>query len=312
MKTRSIRYGGPGEIELIELEVSDPGPGEVQVQGLACGICAWDIYVFKHGSAWGSMPGHEGLGRVVKVGPGITHIREGARVTGHGLGFTGLSNVNAWGLHPIPDANPKPDEHWIVEPVSCVVTGIDHCNLRAGDRVAVVGCGFMGLMILQALGRSLAQQVIAIDIDPRRLELAKKFGATHVFNSAEPGFEQRIDELKALSIDCVVDCTGHQTGLDLSSRIVRRGGRINLFGWNHGTASFPGDIWHMEGITVVNSAPNSALRDPFPPAIRLIESGIIDLGPLVTHVVSLDEYPALLAKAATKQENYIKGVVKLN
>jgi len=108
-----------------------------------------------------------------------------------------------------------------------------------------------------------------------------------------------------------VDCSGAQAGLDLSSKIIRNGGRLNLFGWNHGTGTFPGDLWHMNGLTVVNSAPNSALRDPWPAAIRLLERHFIRLRPLVSHVVTLDEYPALLAKAAARQDGYTKGVVKL-
>ena len=96
-----------------------------------------------------------------------------------------------------------------------------------------------------------------------------------------------------------------------TSKIVRDGGRLNLFGWNHGTGSFPGDIWHMHGLTVVNSAPHSAVRDPWPAAIRLLERGYIDLGPLVSHVVPLEEYPALLAKATTRDSGYLKGVVRI-
>ena len=63
---------------------------------------------------------------------------------------------------------------------------------------------------------------------------------------------------------------------------------------------------------MVNSSPGAQLRDPFPPAIRLLEKGVIDLEPLVTHVVSLDEYPAFLAAVASGAvDGYIKGVVRL-
>ena len=103
-----------------------------------------------------------------------------------------------------------------------------------------------------------------------------------------------------------------QQGLDLSSKIVKNGGRLNLFGWNHGTGAFPGDIWHMRGITVVNSAPGSAERDPWPAAIRLLERGFINLRPLVSHIVPLEQYPDLLNLAATRGGGYMKGVVELN
>jgi threonine dehydrogenase-like Zn-dependent dehydrogenase len=306
MKCKSINYTAKEQVDLIEIDVPEPNWGEVQVQSLASGICAWDVHVYKNGVDWPTWPGHEGIGRVVKVGQGVGTFKEGDWVTGIGLGFSEFYNKPAHELYRIPSTTRKA-EHWVVEPVSCIITGIDHCQLKAGDRIAVVGCGFMGLMFMQALSRSLVDRLIAIDINEKRLALAQKFGATDIINAAEVD----LAKLQELSLDTVVDCSGNQKGLELSSKIVKRGGRLNLFGWNHGTANFPGDLWHMNGLTVVNSAPNSALRDPWPAAIRLLDRGIIDLEPLVSHIVSLNEYPALLKKAAAGDQKYIKGVVKL-
>lgn len=306
MKCKSIQYGAKGGVELIEIDVNDPGPGEVQIRGLACGICAWDLHVFKQGVDWPTGPGHEGVGRIHRVGKNVTRLNEGDWVTGIGMGFSEIANMHADSVYGLPGGAAKPED-WIVEPVSCIVTGLDHCNLRAGDRIAVVGCGFMGLMFVQALSRSLADKVIAIDVDPGRLAMAKEFGASDVLDA------RTIDAgaAQGMALDTVVDCSGSQAGLEMSSRILRRGGRLNLFGWNHGTGSFPGDLWHMNGLTVVNSAPNSALRDPWPPAIRLLERGFVRLRPLVSHVVPLDEYPALLETAAARKDGYLKGVVRL-
>lgn len=311
MKTRTIRYVKPGAVEFEEIAVTDPGPGEVQVQGLACGICAWDLFTFKHGpdAPPAAPPGHEGVGRVVKVGAGVTNVAEGARVVGRG--FADLYNMAAASLHVIPPDSALPDEHWISEPAACVVTGVDHCNLRAGDRIAVVGCGFMGLMMMQVLGRSFVDELIAIDIDPARLEMARRFGATRTVNSASPDFAAIQPELKALGIDTTVDTTGAQVGLEIATKITKRGGRINLFGWNHGPTTFDGTAWHLGGFTVVNSAPAAALRDPFPAAIRLLHRGIIDQAPLVTHVGPLDRLPELLDTGVRKADGYIKGVVLL-
>jgi threonine dehydrogenase-like Zn-dependent dehydrogenase len=162
-------------------------------------------------------------------------------------------------------------------------------------------------MFVQALAGCYIDRLIVIDTNPTRLEMAKKFGVseTMLAGEVEP------TKLQELSLDTVIDCSGNQKGLELSSKIVRPGGRLNLFGWNHGTASFPGDVWHMNGITVVNSAPNSALRDPWPAAIRLLDRGIIDLEPLVSHIVPLNEYPALLKEATSGNGKYLKGVVRL-
>ncbi len=306
-KARTISYKAKGLVEFVDVDIRDPGHGEVQVQALACGICAWDVHVFKNGVDWPVIPGHEGVARVTKVGAGVGHLKEGDIVTGSCLGFTEIETRSAWGLYTLPAAAGSNPQNWIVEPVSCVVTGIEHCKMKPGDRIAVVGVGFMGLMFIQGLANSLVDRLIAIDVDSHKLDMAKRFGAHEIYDA------RNIDQnyLKSLGIDTVVDCSGNQAGLELSSKIVKNGGRLNLFGWNHGTGQFPGDLWHMNGLTVVNSAPNSAERDPWPAAIRMLERGYIDLEPLVTHVVPLDEYPSLLARAAARADGYIKGVVDL-
>ncbi|NJN82836.1 MAG: alcohol dehydrogenase catalytic domain-containing protein, partial [Caldilineaceae bacterium] len=145
MKATTIRYAADGSIHPVELEVGDPGYGEVQVTGGVCGICSWDIVTCKLGDKMHPMapPGHEGMGVVAKVGAGVVGLQEGDRVAGGG--FATLRNLSAERVYKIPDST-LADDFWIVEPVSCVVTGLDHCRLRPGDRVVVLGCGFMGLM----------------------------------------------------------------------------------------------------------------------------------------------------------------------
>jgi threonine dehydrogenase-like Zn-dependent dehydrogenase len=292
------------------VEVGEPGTGEVQVQGTACGICAADIHMFQHGPFTWGQHGHEGVGRVVKVGPGVSALKVGDRVSSGALGFAERANVNATSLYAINDPS-LADEHCILEPVACAVTGLDHCALRPGDRLALIGCGFMGAMILQGLLRSFAERVIVIEMNPVRLKLARQLGATDVWNPDDADWTERLRELQALGMDTVVDCTGAQAGLDLTTQICRRGGRINLFGWNKASRTVDTNHWHLAGLTIVNSSPSAALRDPFPVAVRLLQAGIINLKPLITHVVPLDEYPRLLSKAVKLEDGYVKGVVKL-
>jgi threonine dehydrogenase-like Zn-dependent dehydrogenase len=255
-------------------------------------------------------PGHEGIGFVTAVGAGVTCVAEGDHVVGGG--FATLANLRAEGLYRLP-ASSLPDEQWMVEPASCVVTGVDHCQLRIGDRVAVVGCGYMGLMLVQCLGRSFAEQLIAFDVDSGRLALAREFGATECHSPVAVGFDAVAAEIKERGIDTVVDASGSAAGFALSCRLVRRGGRINQFGWVHGSVAFSGDDWHMNGITLVNSSPAARLRDTFPVAIRLIHAGVIRLDRLVTHVVPLEEMGALLSGVASGEiKGYIKGVVRLD
>ncbi len=310
MKVTNIRYTEGGGAELVDVDVGEPGPGEVQIEVAACGICSWDLQTFRAGgdSAYAAPPGHEGVGYVAQVGPGVSGFEVGQRVAGGG--FARLRNAPASRVYPIPDSS-LPDHHWIVEPVSCVVTGMDLCGLRAGERLAMVGCGFMGLMMLQGLAGFGADQLIALDVDDARLELAGELGATETHNVASAGFDEVRADLAGRGIDVVVDTSGAQSGLDLATDIVRRAGRVNLFGWIKGeTASFNPSIWHGKAITVVNSSPGAQVRDPFPPAIRLLGKGIIRLEPLVTHVVPITDYPDFMTEVTTgKVDGYIKGVV---
>lgn len=310
MKGRTVRYLDDGGLDIVEIDVPDPGIGEVQVQGGVCGICAWDLYTFRHGAKAPSAapPGHEGLGYVVKVGPGVSGFREGDRVVGGG--FQTLRNLKAERLYRLPESD-LADEYWQVEPLSCVVTGVDHCHLRIGDRVAVVGCGYMGLLLVQCLARSFADHVLAVDLVPWRLELAKRFGAAKVLNPSQADDRARLQEL-AGTYDCVVDASGAAGGMDASVTLVRRGGHLNIFGWVHGPVTIDGTKFHGGGYTAVWSSPTAAVRQVFPVAIQLIHRGQVDTASVVSHVVSLDELADLL-KGVTQGEikNYLKGMVRL-
>lgn len=311
MNAQTMRYRNDGTIELLEVGVGDPKENEVQVQGGACGICSWDIATAKMGQKMTPMapPGHEGVGYVSKVGRDVQGLKEGDRVAGGG--FATIRNLPMERVYKIPDS-PLADEFWVVEPVSCAVTGIDHCRIKAGDRVAVIGTGFMGLLILQGLRHSPVEQLVAIDVVQDRLDLAQTLGATEIINRTEYETADLVSQLKGREFDVVVDTSGHQAGLDLATDIVKRGGLINLFGWIKGNqASFDPTKWHLGGFTIVNSSPSSKIRDPFPPAIRLINQGIIDLRPLVTHTASLAGYPTLMEEILDGDRSYVKGVITL-
>ena len=307
MKTQTIRYGENGGVEIIDIDVSDPQADEVQVQSIACGVCAWDLATFRDGGRAPS--GHEGVGYITKVGSGVRDLKEGMRVASAAFGFDGIKNCPADRMYVLPESDIA-DEYWIVEPVSCVVTGLDTAPLLPADNVAVIGCGFMGLMFVQALSRFYTSDLIAIDIVEDRLKLATSLGATHTYNPKEIGTTELASELKARPIDVVFDCSGKGTDLNLATKIVRRGGHINLFGCVREEVTINGQEWHGAAFNLVSSSPGAKIRDTFPPAIRMLERGHIDLRPLITHIVPLEDYPALLKEATDGNGNYIKGVVK--
>ena len=308
----TIRYRDDGSIDLIDEKVPDPGSGEIQMQGGVCGICSWDIVTARLGKEMvpQAPPGHEGMGYVAKVGNGVSGFKEGDRVAGGG--FSRLRNLPAGSVAKIPESGIS-DELWIVEPVSCAITGLDHCRIQPGHRVALVGCGFMGLLILQGLLTHPLSELVLLDINAERLDLARRLGADETHDLSQVDVADLSQQLKAREFDVVVDASGTQAGLDLASDIVKRGGTINLFGWIKGQrASFDPSKWHMGGFTVVNSSPSSRLRPTVPTAVELIHRGIFKLEPLVTHVVGLEEYPSLMQRILAGDESYIKGVVRLD
>lgn len=311
MECKTLRYLDDGSIELFVTDVGDPAEGEIQLEGGACGICSWDIVTAKLGTAMIPMapPGHEGVGYVSKIGPGVTGFKEGDRVAGGG--FATVRNLSSQRVYPIPNSD-LADEHWIVEPVACAVTGLDQTNLNAGETVALVGAGFMGQLLLQGLLHMPVGELIVLDIVDARLELARKQGASQTIDISQHDADELAADLKARGIDIVIDASGSQGGLDLSADIVKSGGRINLFGWVKGQkANFDPTKWHLGGFTIVNSSPSSKIRNTFPPAIKLIDAGVFDLRPLVTHTASLGGYPSLMEEILAGDGSYVKGVISL-
>jgi threonine dehydrogenase-like Zn-dependent dehydrogenase len=308
MKAKSIHYTRNGHIELIQHDLAPLGDHQVALKGLYCGICSWDIATCRFGD---KMPlpapaGHEGVSVVEAVGSKVSGIQPGELYAFGGFHTRMQTSPAELEGKRLPDAA-EDLAAWVVEPVSCCVTAMDTSPLRAGDKVAVVGCGFMGQVILQLLAQSFAAEVHAFDVIEERLQLAKSQWPrvmTHSIQEAESRFDN--------AFDIVYDTSGAQAGLDTAVTMTRPCGHVNLFGWLKGTeARFDPSAWHLKGITVCNSSPAGQLRDPFPPAIRLMENRMVQLRPLITHEVSMEEYPALMQSILNGDPHYVKGVVTL-
>jgi len=309
MKARTMRYVAVRRIEICEIDVPAPGHGQVLVEKKACGLCASDVHAFAHGPE--SLPfratGHEGVGIVRELGPGVTNLKVGDNVLAGGFESYGV--VGAAGLLKVP-VEVSDYALWVAEPVACVVNGLDTAAVHAGERVALVGAGFMGLLLLQGLVRCPWSELVVMDVDKSRLEVAKGFGAPRLIDLKAAKGQKDAAAMEG-RFDVVIDCSGAQAGLDLSTKLVRTGGNIVLFGWIHGPAQFDGTAWHLKGIHIVNASPMSSadMGSCWRRALAGMASGLFDLKPLVTHRGSLDELPALLAAGSDKTGGYIKGVV---
>ena len=318
MKTVGIFYVAPHRVELREFEIGEPNPDEVQVEVQVTGLCAYDTAIYNGfvpaNHSYPFLHGHEGVGVVRQVGAHVTSMKPGDKVAVMGnlsKLFGHIANVSENMVTRIPDAA-MPLEYWLAEPVSTVVNSVEWSKNVPGDRVAIVGTGFMGLIFVQALKHSLSAELIAMDIDEHRLELARQFGATQTINVNSAEGLKQIETLKENPVDIAIEAAGTQPTLDLSYRILRAGGRLNIFGSHRGTIRTV-DIyeWHHLGIEVVNTSPKIShdFARVFQRTVKLMGKGVFDLKPLITHSVSPARAPELFEIANAKSQNYLKGVV---
>ncbi|MGI6368841.1 MAG: zinc-dependent alcohol dehydrogenase [Anaerolineae bacterium] len=319
MKTEGIFYVAPNKVELREFEIGDPDLYQVQLELKATAICAWDQALYKGilpaGTTYPFLHGHEGVGIIRKVGARVKGYKEGDLVTTMG------DNAALWGHYanvgPAAISLLKPDvtdyEHWQAEPVSCVMNGVDWCRVQSGDRIAIIGTGFMGLLLVQGLVQTPAAEVIAIEPNPDRLALAAQFGATQTINPLTEKGKAAMQALAERPVDIVVETAGTQVAFDQHYAILRKQGKLCIFAWHKdGKRMVDLGAWHMSGYEVGNASPSISpnFARIFARAVSLMEKGVYDLKPLVTHVSSPEDAPKLFEIAAHQSDGYIKGVVR--
>jgi len=312
MKALAVHFLKPGKAEIRETQVKDPAPNQVQVKCVANGICMAEVSLFtgvEKPRQYPFIPGHEGIAVVTKVGKDVKHLKAGDYVPS--FNWSTAENIDASRLQKFTE--PPCDPALILtEPASCVVTAIYSYNITPGDRVLVLGAGFMGLLNVQGLAHCPLAELVVTDVKQHNLDLAKKYGATDVIHSGTPEGKARLEELKERRFDLVVECAGVESTVADAADYVRGGGRLSIFAWHHAPRSLDLGRWHMRGITVLNSAPGIGIDhnvDCFHRAIMLIERGVFDFSDLVTHRHPASDIGQAMKLAARRPPDYIKGVL---
>jgi len=339
MKSPYVVFTGPEKVEVREETVGDPGPGEVLCRAerslISIGTETHCLRgVFDPGTNWADWvqypfrPGYSMVGRVEKVGAGVTDFAEGDRVATsatHQQYFTvtadaGTSTGQPFGVLTLPADVSSEDGTWM--PLACTTQlGIRRATLALGESVGVVGLGMLGQLVVQYLWLSGAKRVVAVDTVRGRLDVARAHGATHVLEcSAADAFEPVAGITGGRMLDVVFDVTGHPAVLAPSTRLLRRLGRVILLGdtttpsKQHLGPRVLADSLSIHAIHALMRPDSPTEWNPWTAAemaglfFQYVQEGRMKVSDLVTHRHSPAEAPAVYAGLLQDRSSAI-GVV---
>ena len=304
------------DIRIEEVPTPVPGPGEMLVKVISCGICGSDIVEWYRLPRAPLVQGHEVGAEVVAVGGSVKGFKPGDRVfiapkvpcgkcfycvRGH---FPQCTEVKERlpggfaeyilvprtlvenGTYLLPETVTY-DQGTFIEPLACVVRAQRLAGIKKEDSVMVIGCGMAGLLHVK-LAKVKGCHVIAVDINQTKLDYAARSGADLVIDAAGDVAGRLIAET-GKKADVVLLCTAAQQALEQTWKCVDNGGVIVLFavpGPDKNVVVPVNDFW-MKEITILTSyycgPPDIA------EAMRLIESGDIVVDDLITHRLALDD-----------------------
>ncbi len=323
MKAIMKHHLGPGA-ELREVPIPQIEPHEVLIQVKATSICGTDVHIYTW-DAWAESRikapmvfGHEFSGVVVEVGRDVTGVKIGDHVSAEthvvchqclqcktgqyhicqntkilGVEFQGcfaeyvkMPAENIW-KNPIDMPFEKAS---IQEPMGNAV----HTVLAgpiAGKTVAVVGCGPIGIMAVAVAKASGATEVIAIDINDYRLDLARKVGATVTINSAQEDPVKRVMQVtEGTGVEVVCEMSGHPVAIRQAFEMLTNGGRMSILSLP--TKPIELDITNQivfKGVTV-QGITGRKMYETWRQTSGLIHSGQVDVTPIITHTMPLENF----------------------
>jgi 2-desacetyl-2-hydroxyethyl bacteriochlorophyllide A dehydrogenase len=323
---RAVTFQAPGEVRLDERpepELTEAGDAVVRVE--ASGVCGSDLHIY-HGRVAiepGFTIGHEFVGTVVAAGDEVSRVREGdrvlgtyctacgecffcrrgdfhkcdhGRVFGHGKTLGSLQGAQAdmllvpnadLTLRPVPDGLSDDVALFAGDVMGTGYHAVAETEVGAGDSVAVLGLGPVGLCAVQAARAAGAESVIAIDTVPERLEMARSFGALPVHLTEEDPRAAAKQVSEGRGVDAAIDAVGHPDALELACRLTRKAGIVSATGvYAERVELHMGIVW-IKALTLKTGHAN-VIKHVDPVLERLV-SGALDPSPLVTHHMRLDD-----------------------
>ncbi len=326
---------GKGRLAIEELPVPEPPPGTVRLRVLYCSICGSDVERL-YSPAWdefpermqamvaGSILGHEWVGRVDKLGEGVTGLAVGdrtvdihtpcgqcyycrrglgelclgGRARGHPYDGVGMAGPGRWGafaeyvIRPAGRLLKVPEgiddrQAAMTEPLATGVAAVHHAGLRPGDSACIIGVGHIGLSVLAAARAAGAAPLIAVDKNNARLEVAREMGANLTLDPDETDVVRAVVDATEAGPDVVIPCVSQQVPgiLEQAFEMVRRDGQVILIG-PPAPAALNTGRWLVKEVSVKGVV---HMGEKMFPALKLIEHGRVNIEPMLTATVPLAE-----------------------
>lgn len=319
---KSVQVVARGKAEFIEVEKPAVQPGCVLVRTSHLSLCGSDIQMLHH-AADDSYPfppgtsGHEMVGMIEAVGDANSPFSVGDRVLSLAPGHRAMCEYY---VAPLSDVVPLPDGMPIdlllqAQQLGTVLYASQRLPNLVGKKVVVIGQGSAGLWFDFHLRRMGAKQVVAIDLEPFRLERSIPFGATHVVNNSGADPVDAVQEIFGGELaDVVVEAAGEVDSINLAVDLVRKFGEILYFGYPRAQV-FP---FHFDSLfhkccraTTIVGAACEHNQESTRIAIQLIASGAADAGSLITHQVEFDDVIDAYEMHRTRADGAVKIVIAM-
>ncbi len=314
---------GRDGLELVNLDVPEPGVGEIRLRVKYTGVCGTDMHIFDWAPRMArrmKLPrvlGHEVCGVVDALGSGVSGISLGDQVSleshiscgqcrpclmdqRHLCSDTRYPGIDIdggfaeWVVVPADIAWVNPPGFSaqlaaMMEPLGIAVHACGEGSGVAGQSVLVNGCGPIGLLAVGAARALGATRIMAADLNPKRLAMAEQMGADVLVNPQEKDLTATARDItRGEGVDVVMELTGSEPALHNALASLRRGGDFRLIGVPANPVTLDLTVWVRTGPTIHNIHGRRIWRS-WQQASDLIDSGSINMEPLVSHVVPLRE-----------------------
>jgi L-iditol 2-dehydrogenase len=327
--------------ELTDIPAPTPARGELLVRIKACGICGSDVHGYD-GSTGRRIPpvvmGHEAAGVVEGIGPGVHHFRPMDRITFDSTIYCGQCDFCREGkinlcdrrrvlgvscgeyrqdgcfaefvtiperiAYGLADAMTF-DEAAMVEAVSIAVHAVGRASVQSAVTL-VVGAGMIGQLIIQAAKAAGCGMLVAVDLDQSRLKCARQFGADHVLDAAVPDLMEQIQQLTG-GVQVAFDAVGTSVSMGTVIGALRKGGTGVLVGNISPRVDLPLQTVVTRELSVLGSC---ASRGEYPQCLELIARREIDVRPLISAVVPLEEGPRWFDRLYAREPGLMKVILK--